>query len=486
MNPRTYGAAALILTAAALAAAPAQADAPANDAREDATGVGALPARLAGKTAGSTRQQHEQGSPCAPIAGSVWYRLDAKASRRVVVRLRAGGDLDATVDVFERFRSQQRFLTCDVGDTQGRAAASFAAEQGHSYLVRVGRRRGSARGPFKLALSNVRGPRLPGPALPDTGVGGSLDRVARTAQPWSVWLTAGVRYRVSVVHHGAGCLRTSLYRPHTSPASAAGPTASIDCDDDGYAIFTPREGQGGRYSVLVRAADAVRGPQRYHLQVAPAGPDDSAPGVFVGNYARVPGGLDGAGVDAVDLYRFDVTRRSVLFLHLQAGAQRRFDLDLRDQWGHRVGCACDGNGGQSLHKGLRPGRFFVAVRSRDGSTGSYRLLRASRTITKTRLRVNDGGRAQIAPGSSTALTVSTEPAVSGPVTVVVAQFDPLGGWQFVRALHARVVNGIATLHYAPPTVGRWRASASYDGTQSSAPSETPGFVKLLVAEDLRD
>jgi hypothetical protein len=53
-------------------------------------------------------------------------------------------------------------------------------------------------------------------------------------------------------------------------------------------------------------------------------------------------------------------------------------------------------------------------------------------------------------------------------------------------LHGRAVDGVATLAFAPPTVGRWRARATFDGTQSSAPSRTAGFVKVLVAERLRD
>ena len=484
MNPRSARLGGLILATALLAAVPAHAGAPSNDARDDAATFDKLPSDKSGRTAGSTRGADEADSPCASIAGSVWYRFDAKASRRVVVRFRGAGDLDATVDVYERFRSQQRFLTCDVSDTQGRAAASFGARKGHGYLVRVGRRRGSARGSFDIGLSTVSGPRLPGPPLPETGIGGSLDRVARRAQSWSVWMTPGVRYRIAVVHRGEGCVRASLYRPHTSPAGAGGATYAVNCK--GYGLFTPRAGQGGRYSVLVRAADQVRGAQRYHLQVAPAGPDDSAPGVFVGNYARIAGGLDGAGVDAVDLYRFDVVERSVLFLNLQTERRRRFDLVLLDAWGNRVRCACDGAGSRQLHKGLRPGRFFVAVRARDGSTGGYRLLRASRTITKTRLRVDGAGSAEIRPGGAAQLTVTTEPAVSGPVTVNVQQFDPLSGWQFVRALRGRAVDGVATLSYAPPSVGRWRANATYDGTRATAPSASHGFVKVVVASELRD
>ena len=39
--------------------------------------------------------------------------------------------------------------------------------------------------------------------------------------------------------------------------------------------------------------------------------------------------------------------------------------------------------------------------------------------------------------AAVALTVTTQPAANGPVTLDVEQFDPLDGWQFVRALHAR-------------------------------------------------
>jgi hypothetical protein len=75
--------------------------------------------------------------------------------------------------------------------------------------------------------------------------------------------------------------------------------------------------------------------------------------------------------------------------------------------------------------------------------------------------------------------------VTGPATVTFEQFDPLSGWQFVRAEHVRVRNGAATLHYTPPTEGRWRATATYDGTRGTAPSDT-GFVRMLVAAPLSD
>jgi hypothetical protein len=83
------------------------------------------------------------------------------------------------------------------------------------------------------------------------------------------------------------------------------------------------------------------------------------------------------------------------------------------------------------------------------------------------------------------ITVLTRPPVDGPVTATFEQFDPLAGWQFVRAIRATAHAGTATVHWTAPTVGRWRATATYDGTRAVAPSET-GFVKLLVAGPLRD
>jgi hypothetical protein len=467
------------LAALLVGAAPAAADGPGNDDRNDAERVTRLPASVEGTLTGAGVEGPEAASPCAATSDSVWYRIDPGASRRVVVRLAAAGDLDATIDVYARLRSQQRLLTCDVGDANGRAAVAFDAVRGRSYLVRVARRANSVADAFRLAFVGVAGTRLPGPALPRTGVSGTLDRAQRTAQAWSVSLRAGVRYRIAVAHPGAGCVGAIVYGPR--PRSGQAPAARVGCK--GYALFTPRAGRDGRYAIVVHAASDVRGGQRYHLELAPALADDTAPGVFIENYARVRESLDGRGVDHVDLYRFDVTRRSVLFLHLRT--RGAFDLVLLDAWGNVIRCECDGRGGRALHKGLHPGRFFVAVRSSDQSTAAYTLLRASRTITTSRVRVNGAGAAILAPRTAATISVLTRPAVDGPVTVTLEQFDPLAGWQYVRTLHATARGGVASVQWVAPTVGRWRATATYDGTRAVAPSVT-GFVKVLVAGALRE
>jgi hypothetical protein len=473
-----------LLAVAALAPAAALAlGQPSNDERQNAARISHLPALVGGTTKDATLGEADRGT-CATSAGSVWYRLDPGRTRRVVARLRASGDLDATVDVYLRLRSRQRLLTCDIGDAHGRAAVGFLAHRGQSYLIRVARRTGSPSGDFTLGVEGAGGPRLPGPALPAGGVSGSLDRVERTAQAWSVRMRTGVRYRVSLVHRGAGCVRASIYRAGVRPRPGRPALEALPCN--GYGLFTPRARDGERFSVLVRAAGGVRGDQRYRLQIARAGRDDSAPGVFVPNYARLRGSLDRAGVDAIDLFRFDVTRRSVLFLHLRSPRQSAaVDLLLIDRFGNVMRCACGGGANEALHKGLHPGRFFIAARARGGALTPYTLLRASRTITKTHLTVDGHGFSLLAPGRAATVAISTEPAVTGPATVTFEQFDPLSGWQFVRSEHVRVAAGRATLHYTPPSEGRWRATATYDGTRGTAPSAT-GFVRMLVAAPLRD
>src|SRR4051794_7644191 len=355
MNPTR-----LIVLMASAAVVPAGAVAlaqPPNDKRQDATRVSRLPAFLTGTTIDATAAGADVNG-CSEVAGSVWYRIDPGRTRRVVARLKANGDLEATLDVYERLRSDQSLITCDNSDVHGSAAVAFNARKGKSYLVRVGRRSGSAADAFSLALEGAGGVRLPGPPLRAGGISGTLDRVDRTAQAWSTRLETGRRYRVSVVHRGPGCVRASVYRAGVTPRPDRPPLQAVGCK--GYALFTPRAGQGRRFSVLVRASGA-RGLQRYRLRVAPATRDDSAPGVHIANYQRVRGALDPGGIDLVDLFRFDVTRRSVLFLHLRS-RRGKPDLLLLDPFGKIIRCACDGTG--SLHKGLHPGRFFIAARAR--------------------------------------------------------------------------------------------------------------------------
>ena len=106
-----------ILTALLLAvaiAAPAAAEPPANDARSAPEAITA-PAVITGTTAESTLEADEPFG-CQPLRGSVFYELRAANRDRIAVRLDASGDLDATVEVFARTRSQLGPVACESTD----------------------------------------------------------------------------------------------------------------------------------------------------------------------------------------------------------------------------------------------------------------------------------------------------------------------------------------------------------------------------------
>jgi hypothetical protein len=235
----------------------------------------------------------------------------------------------------------------------------------------------------------------------------------------------------------------------------------------------------------VTAPRSARGSLRYRVQVAPARADDTAPGRFIPNHGRVRNRLRGNRVDVVDLYRFDVVTRSDLRLTLDARSSSAFDLVLLNYGGRRLRCACGSSGSQVITMRVRPGRYFAAVRARDGTRGRYALRRLSRTITSAATSVNGVRFGSVAPGASLRVTVDITPAVSGPVTIVVERFDPLAGWQFAAQRKVRAIAGHATLTYRPPRLGRWRFFATFDGTRTASPSVAP-VARVLVAEPLRE
>ena len=161
---------------------------------------------------------------------------------------------------------------------------------------------------------------------------------------------------------------------------------NFDCDD--YFLYTPGPGRAGATASRCSAPRSRRGALPYHLQVARAGEDDTAPGLELANDVRVRGALRGSGVDVVDLYRFDVRRPSILDLQLKAGSSSPFNLQLVGEGGRRIACACGSSGGQQIRLQLKPGRYFTAVRSRSGGNGRYTLSRLTRMITRTRVLVN--------------------------------------------------------------------------------------------------
>ncbi len=449
---------------------------PPNDSSANAQIVHGLPATLAGTTIGATSEAGEPASNCAGSTGnSVWYSMRPSSAERISVDLEAGGALDATVDVYHAVRSQLGEVECDRTDAQGKASLSFKASKNGLYLIRVAALERSQLAPFKL---NVFLPtpavRPPGASLPGGGAGGQVDPIQNVNAAYAVTLRAGVSYLINLANEReGGCVRGALFPPGTHSFEDGSPVLHIGCG--GYRLFTPGAGQGGRYSFEITPGS--RGVQRFHIEIARADSSETAPGLSLGNYGVGRGRLDGRGVRVLRLYRMQVTSHSNLTLKLKAPGSAEFNLQLRNANGNLIECQCGDSGSQTLQHQLRPGRYYAVVSARGTSSGNFTLVRQSRTITTTRLSFTSGS---VRAGQPVGIDVKVSPAVSGPVTVEIERFDPVFGWQFYRESHAAVSSGSASVSFTPPTVGRWRANASYGGSRTASPSAV-GFSYLSAS-----
>ena len=468
-------AAGLLMPATAVAAPPG------NDNRASAQTLSSLPASVRGTTVDATLEENEPFSCQGQTGGSVWYELPAAAQRNLVLELDAAGDLDAVVDVYRRERSQVTSVTCEQTNRRGRATLDFRQAKNVSYLIRVAPLVNSVTDSFTLrVVAPDRPERPPGRRLGTSGASGSVDAIANPDDAYAVSLRAGRSYRVHLVSKQR-CVRAGLYAPGTTSFEDDDPVRRLGCN--GYFLITPRAGEGGRYGLQVTAPRTKRGALPYHVQVAAAGPDDTAPGLELPNDRRMRGSLRGSGADVVDLYRFEVLRPSTLDLRLRTASSHGFNLQLLSGRGGRIACACGDFGSQAIQIKVKPGRFYAAVRSRSGANGSYRLSRLTRTITKTRVTISGKRSQQVAPGSSVTIAVAVSPTAAGPVTVDVERFDPLAGWQFFTRYHRTASGGLATIPFTPPSEGRWRVHATFDGNRQFAPSG-PSRADLLVAEPI--
>jgi hypothetical protein len=405
---------------------------------------------------GATVESDEPAS-CDSLGDSVWYRFTAPAGGRVVLLLDAAGDLDAVLDIFRRSRSNLVPAGCERTDRRGQAILDADdLRAGATYLIRVAGRAGSPPDSFRLQGLIPKPPaEPPGRPLPRRGTTGSVSRLSNPSDAWSVRLRAGTTYRVNLDPHRTRCVTLAIYPPHTRSFRSTSPARELRCG--GYELLTPPPARGGTWSLVARATRGGRRLQHYHLHVARAGPDDTAPGIFIGNHSVVHGSLRAGVIDVVDLYRFDVVRRSGLFLRLRTRGLMQMTL-LTDR-GRRLDSS-----GFLIRRGLPSGRYFVAVRSESDRRVPYTLSRISRTITRSSLTVNGSRHAQAPPGTAARVGVSVTPSVSGPVRVDVERFDPLAGWQFFHRFNTRAVNGHASVSFARP-----RSAATGCAASSSAP-----------------
>jgi hypothetical protein len=457
--------------------------APANDERANAQSIHSLPASINGTTVGATVEPGERESACGmQTASSVWYSLRPSSAQRIGLDLAAGGELDGTIDVYHAVRSQLESVGCQQTDSHGKASLTFKASKNGLYLIRVAALANSQLANFSLEVflpTPAIGP--PGAPLPSGGVNGQVDRIQNINAAYSFTMRAGVSYLINLANKTEGaCVSGALFAPGTrsfggEEEESGSALLHIGCG--GYRLFTPGPGEGGRYSFEVTPRTSHRGIQRFHLQVAPAGPAETAPGLALGNYAHAQGRLDGRGVRVLRLYRLDVTSHSNLTLKLIAPGSADFKLQLRNQNGNVIECQCGGSGSQTLQHQLVPGRYYAVVSVRDATVGNFTLIRESRTITSTSLSFSSS---KASPGEGLGINVKVSPAASGPVVVEIERFDPVFGWQFYRQETAFVSEGAVSVPFVPPAVGRWRAKATYGGSRTSSPSAV-GFSYLLVS-----
>jgi hypothetical protein len=455
-----------------VAAVPALADAPNNDDRADARPV-SVPATVEGTTRDATVQRNDPFLDCGSgTEGTVWYSFEPSMSQRVSIELAARGDLEATVAVFRRDRSQLEDVECDVTNRRGAAAVTFAAVKDERYLIVVGEDNGSESATFKLDLfAPEPEARPPGRSLPRLGGRATVERAHDLSDAWSDFLSAGTSYVVTVASRSDACPRVAVYEPGLSSFDFGEPLRRARCNS--HRLFTPE--RSGRYSFLVRADRSENGLQRYRLRVRRASRDDTAPGNILSNYERVRGHVGAQRADVVDLHRFYVHRRSDATIRFSTPGELR--LELRTVRGRLVGTSF----GESLRGVLRRGRYYAVVRSTGGTGAKYTLRPVVRDVTTAHIGIHGRHEAVISPGQAATVGVAVRPAARGRIRIVVERLDPLEGWQFYRRSVRRTSVGRAQLTFVPHRPGRFRARAEYFGSRLSAPSET-GYAYVSASE----
>ncbi len=454
--------------------AAAAASPPGNDNRANANQVGSLPASVSGTTVEATDDPTDPRSGCGRAHDTVWYRLTGVGSGRIVVRVVAAGELDAVVSVYRAVRSRVTPAGCAATDEAGRGALSFTSTGG-DYLVMVGRERASEDGRFRLTVFRQEpSSRPPGRTLLRKGVSSWVEPISDYDDAWSLRMKAGVQYRINLSPARGRCITMSLFRPGTRSFAGA-PLQVVPCG--GYFTYTPGFGGSGLYTLLVTASDQRPSRQRYHLQAAVTGADDSAPGLLLRNLQTRRGSVAGTRIDVVDLYRFRVAERADVALTLRGPASAR--LIVLNENGRRLSSS---SGAGRLTVSLGQGTYFVAVRAESGATGRYRLSLLERGVTTTTVLANGLRSATVSPGSSVAVSVAVDSSSGGAVRLEIDRFDPLTGWHFYRLYRLRLGgDGRAGISWRPPSIGHWRVHASFGGTRTASPSDG-GTVRIVVTD----
>ena len=443
---------------------------PANDERAGAAAISTLPVKLRGTTLGATADLDDPA--CAADAGTVWYRIDPTASGRIVARFHAGGDLQASVCLVRKVRSQIRMIAAHGTGDSGDAAFNFQGKKDATYYLIVGQRMRSEPGPFSLTvLSPQPPPARPGQPLSANGGIGRLDPLQNPADAWAVTMERGSTYRFGVLTTNGACISTAVYAPGVRTFESDTPVAASSCGN--LRFFTPGPDGGGIYSVLtkVNGGDEVT---PYRLVVRKVEADDMGPGRLLASGERVSGRVSSA--DPLDLYRFDVPRTSDT--RILVNAARDLGIKLEDATGKLVQTA---ERGTKLIRVLEPGTYFLALTGRE-APAAYRARVLVRDLTTTTLTVNGAAEAQVEPGVTVQVVTTTEPLPDGGTTRVQADYFDIVSrtWVFRQAWDVAAGTSIP---FDPGEFGEWRLRATFYGTDLASPSRSD-YASVVVAPAL--
>lgn len=428
---------------------------PANDQVAAAQAFGRLPATVKGTTVGARGDDFDPTGDCDLYGGTVWYRMRASRDGLVMLRLHANGNLDAVVSVIRVRSGRMSFVTCRATGDEGLTSLPFHASRGASYDVVVGQQEGSRPGTFTLQAVAATPPELyPGKAMTRPVVRATLNGLTNVNDLWRVAMNPGTTYRIAFASRA--CASFQLRRPGRTGESIA----SFRCS--GYRSFTPGPDGGGEYVLEVAAAAADRN-QRYTLEVRRTEPDDVGVGIPMLSATTRTGSLAPRGVDLVDVYHFDIDRRSDVKLVLAPPGASSFRLSLLTPKGVVLGRTSN-----TLRRQLPEGRYVAAVTAPPASVGGrYRLSLLVREITRTTLPLE----AKVVDlRSRVVLRPAVDPApTGGTIELQIDRFDTLSGWQFTRMIRLHVGGSLA---WTPPSAGLWRIRARFLGTGGSSPSRS--------------
>jgi WD40 repeat protein len=300
----------------------------------------------------------------------------------------------------------------------------------------------------------------PGPPLPSGGVTDKVDPLYDQSDAWSLKMEPGITYRVNLSPR-KGCVSIGVYPPATRSFGSGRRVVFRACG--GYFTVTPGPDRGGTYSLLVSAPRGTEAVVGYHLRAAAAQPDDQGPGVPLSSDARVSGSLSGTSIDVVDLYRFDVSKRSTVQAALASSAGIQLALTRLD--GRRI---ADATPGSTLRETLERGTYLLAVSAPGRIGGRYTLALLVRVVTKTTLTADGKARVTVPVGDTVVLRTETTPTPGGGTARLVLEYqDPLAGWVYRQSWD--VIPG-SSVRFTPPAVGAWRVRATFFGTRGFSPS----------------